>query len=271
MEKNLQVNSDTSLIVQKQSRPLLAVLNEDYPKIRTVANCDVLIAYLIEIFNLKISSSEEKKDFDLQMLVILDFIRSEFGFLTTEEVKQAFKMYVAKKFGHKDIFRLLDVIVVSDVLNCFVEFRSDSLRTYTQKAQNLMIESQNKMSDSEKFDIMTNAINNCYIEYQETKHFSGVIIHIFDELIKRKILKMPTAETPKIQEYYDGILEKSKKEIQRELNSEVCLTKKDKNEVIIELNKIIENNSSKVQIRAKKLVLIDFFNKQISLNKKLII
>lgn len=231
---------------------------------------DELLNFLLDILGIK-CLDENLDEHQRKFKFIFDFIISKFGFLTIPEIKESFKMYVSKDFGHKDIFRTLDTIVVSDVLNCYISFRAEKLRLYTEKKNILAIEESNKLSDSEKFDIMTDAINNCYIEYQETKHFSGVIVHIFDELIKRKILKMPTAETPKIQEYYDSVLEKAKKEIQRELNSEVCLTKKDKNEVLVELNNIIENNSSKAQIRAKKLVLIDFFNKQISLNKKLIL
>jgi len=248
----------------KQSRPLLAKINEDFPKIRTVNNCDELINYLITLFNIKISSETDKKDLDIQMLVIFDFIRSEFGFLTTEEIKEAFKMYVGKKFGHKDIFRVLDTIVVADVLNCFVDFRSDSLRSYNQKKQMLELSEQNALSNSEKDEIMVNAVNEKFLEYDQTQDISQPIVHIFDELMKRKLIKMPDDKTVK---YYNAKLEEASIQISRELKSIVAFDKKEKTTIKEELEKVLNKNSQKVEIRAKKLVLIDFFKKQQQLGK----
>lgn len=255
------------MTTQKQSRPLLAKLNEDYPKIRDVSDCSSLINYLITLFNIKTASLSEEKDLDIQMLVLIDFMRSEFGFLTTEEIREAFKMYVGKKFGHKDIYRILDTIVVSDVLNCFVDFRGNSLRTYEQKKQNLLLKSKNDLTDSEKDKLMIDAINSRYCEFLDSGSFSEPINHIFDELIQRKIIKMPTSENPEYAAYYLAVLEKAKGEIERELKSETALTKKEKNSISEELKNIQNNCSSKVELRAKKIVLTDFFNKQKKLNK----
>lgn len=63
---------------------------------------------------------------------------------------------LVKKFGHKDIYRVLDTIVVSEVLNCFVDFRADSLRVYNQKKQVLKLSEENALSNSEKDEIMIN-------------------------------------------------------------------------------------------------------------------
>ena len=74
----LQVNSNSSLVQLMQSRPLLAIINEDYPKIRNVSNIeenDGLINYLIVLMNIKTSSQVEKQDLEIQMIVALDFIK----------------------------------------------------------------------------------------------------------------------------------------------------------------------------------------------------
>lgn len=205
------------------------------------------------------------------MLVILDFIKSKFGFLTIPEIKEAFKMYVAKDFGHKDVFRTLDAIVVSDVLNCFLNYRSEKLRVYTQKNQKLALEQSNKLSNSEIEKIMSDAINNKFLEFVNTKDISEPLEHIFKELIQRKIIKMPSDENPKLYIYYENKMNEAKKQVASELKKQTALTKKEKIDIDKHLKDISENNSSKVEIRAKKLVLIDFFNKQIDLKKEKII
>lgn len=260
--------------MQKLGRPLLAIINEDYPKVRDTVNeeeTDLLVNYIITLLNLKINSSEDKKDLDIQMIVIMDFVKSKFGFLTIPEIREAFKMYVAKDFGHKDIYRNLDTILVSDVLNCFVNFRSDSLRAYNEKNNILRIQESNSLSNSEKDKIMIDAVNNKYAVFVETKEIPEPIEHIFKELVHRNILKMPTKDNPKISIYYGNKISEAKIQIERELKSSIQISKKDTLKVKEELEKILNNDSSKVEIRAKKLVLIDYFNKQIGLNKEKIL
>ena len=114
-ELTAQTKSSTDLALPKQSKPLLAVINEDYPKIRNISSVehfDSLINYLITILNIKTTSEQEKKDLNVQMLVVLDFIRTKFSSLTIEEVKEAFKMYVSKEFPEIKVFRILDCVVV---------------------------------------------------------------------------------------------------------------------------------------------------------------
>ncbi len=240
---------------------------------RNVANVteyEDLINHLTKLLNIK-TSSEDSKDFEYQMILILDFVKSKFGFLTIPEIKEAFKMYVAKDFGHKEIYRNLDTILVSDVLNCFVNFRSDSLRTYNEKNNILAIEASNKLSDSEKEKIMIDAVNNKFTEFIETKQVSEPVEHIFKELFDRKLLKMPTKDTPNTSAYYDKKLLEAKVQVERELKSQVSTSKNETNKIKEELDKIVNNESGKVEIRAKKLVIIDFFNKQIELNKEQIL
>ena len=238
--------------------------------VSNITEYEDLINYLTKLLNIK-TSSDDSKDFEYQMILILDFIKSKFGFFTIPEIREAFKMYVAKDFGHKEIYRNLDTILVSDVLNCYVGFRADSLRAYNEKLNVLAIEESNKLSESEKEKIMIDAVNNKYKEFLETKDVSEPLVHIFTELVERKILKMPTAETPNTAIYYEIKLLDAKIEVEREFKAMVSTSKKEKARIKDELDKILTNQSSNVEIRAKKLVLVDFFNKQIELNKETIL
>ena len=246
---------------------MLAVINEDYPKIREVVDKNTvqnLLQYIIAILNIKTNNVEEQESLDFQMPIILDFIKTKFGSLTVPEITEAFKMYVAKDFGHKEIYRNFDTILVSDVLNCFMNYRGDALRVYNQKKQKLELTEQNALSKSEIEEIMVKAVNEKYLEYIYTQDIEQPIVHIFDELIKRKLIKMPDEKTI---HYYNSKLEEAFNQIEKELKSTISLDKKENLSIKEELDKITNKSSQKVEIRAKKLVLIDFFKKQHSLGK----
>jgi hypothetical protein len=120
---------------------MLAILNEDYPKVKTIESkqeINGLLNFLITIINIKVSSEEEKLQLDKQMVLIFDLIKTKFGSLTVPEIKEAFKMFIAKEFPELKVFRILDCVVVADVLNAYKEFRNESLRAYDVKKQTLL-------------------------------------------------------------------------------------------------------------------------------------
>src|ERR1019366_5077776 len=132
---------------------------------------------------------------------------------------------------------------------------SDSLRSYNQKKQQLELYEKNALSNSEEDEIMINSVNNKFSEFLESGMVSEPIVHVFDELIQRKLIKMPDDKTIS---YYNSKLNEASKQITRELNASVPLGKKESTSLKEELDKILNNCSQKVEIRAKKLVLIDF-------------
>jgi hypothetical protein len=150
---NLQLNQKqpTSLVLTGLSRPTLAILNEDYPKVKNIESkqeINGLLNFLIAILNIKVSSEEEKLQLDKQMILIFDLIKTKFGSLTVPEIKEAFKMFVAKEFPELKAFRMLDCIVVGEILNAFREFRNESLRTYDTQKKNL-IEAPKPMTEAQ--------------------------------------------------------------------------------------------------------------------------
>ncbi len=104
------------------------------------------------MLNIKVSSPEEEQDLQIQMLVVMDFIKSMFGFLTIEEIKQAFKMYVSKEFPEIKVFRLLDCVSIGEVLSAYTEYRNQSLRIYTDK-KHALLNAPTQPSDEEKLKI----------------------------------------------------------------------------------------------------------------------
>jgi len=126
-----------------------------FPKVRQSNlendNDSELINYLVVLLNLKTTNNVDNDNLQVQMLVVLDFIKSKFGFLTTEEIKEAFKKYVAGDFAIK-VFRILDSIVVADVLNAYIDYRAEIIRTHgSKKTEEIM-----PISEEEKKNIIKN-------------------------------------------------------------------------------------------------------------------
>ena len=155
MENNnlqLQSKKPTSLALIGLSRPTLAILNEDFPKVKNIESkqeINSLLNFLITILNIKISSEEEKLQLDKQMILIFDLIKTKFGSLTVPEIKEAFKMFVAKEFPELKVFRMLDCIVVAEILTAFVDFRNDSLKVYDSQKR-LLIDQSSTITKNEK-------------------------------------------------------------------------------------------------------------------------
>ena len=254
------------------SRPSLAILNEDHPKIKTITNpaeTDLLLNYLITILNLKASTETEAKDLSIQMLVVMDFIKSKFGSLTIPEIQEAFKMYLAKEFPGIKVFRILDCVVVGEILSAYTEFRNESLKIYDQKRKAMENRPVEK-SDEEVLEIMKNAVNRVYNNFKETKEIEEPLEYIFDHLLQ--IGRIKNSTTPKLAEYYQNKHNQATKEIEVELRS----NSSSDNDLIrkqakSDYEQFKSGNSSKVLIRAKKLVLVDFFLKQIQLENQAII
>jgi len=154
----------------ESSKPTLAKLSEDFPKVRNVmvaAEIEDLMNYLIRILNIKTASKEEQDNLDFQMPLILDFIKSKFGTLTIPEIKEAFKMYVAKEFPELKVFRMLDCVSVGEILNQYTNFRNESLRVYDHKKQQI----QNRLPER--------------TESQKAADFENLLKIVFNDLTEK--------------------------------------------------------------------------------------
>jgi len=136
--------------------------------------------FLLVILNIKFSTEEERIDLDKQMVVVYDFLKTKFGHLTIPEIKEAFKMYVAKEFPEIKVFRLLDCVAIGEVLTAYTDFRNESLRIYDQKKkQSLQIEA--KASEDDKKKIREEFTIHLF-EEMKSKGFSNDARLLFEEL-----------------------------------------------------------------------------------------
>ena len=173
-----------------QCKPLLAKLQEEYPKIKNepVTVIDGTINYLFALLNVQFKP-EERAYRDAQTLVLSEFLQDRFKHLTLEEVKQAFKMYASKEFPELKTFRILDCISLGEILNTYVERRNQNLHVYNQK---LLSNKQKSIgfnpSNEEKLKIRAMNLSNLFDSLKSNKTDYSAFIY-FDELkAKGKII-----------------------------------------------------------------------------------
>lgn len=167
------------------------MLQEDHPKVKNVDSTrevNELLNFLITILNIKCNSKEEEEELDMQMILILDLIKTKFGNLTIPEIQEAFKMYVTKSFPEIKVFRILDCIVVGDILSAYIEFRNESLRIYSEKKKSLLT-APKIASDEEKKQIRIDLLKIIFDEVQK-EGVSSEGFFIYDELYGAGLIKI---------------------------------------------------------------------------------
>lgn len=246
--------------MQGLSKPTLAKLNEDYPKIKNVISeneIEGLLNFLVQILNLKTNSKEEQEHLDFQMILILDLIKTKFGSLTIPEIKEAFKMYVAKEFPEIKVFRILDCIVVGDILNAFTSFRNESLRIYDHKKKSLLT-APKIASDDEKKKIRMELLKIIFEEVQNNG-ISNEAHFIYDELYEAGLIKISDLDKKIL---YQRELEKFRASKSKEINSQSGLFRK---KLLAEKQQIFNQNQpiEAVKIICKNILTSNFIKRNI--------
>jgi hypothetical protein len=161
---------------------MLAKLNEDYQKFRNIelaSEIEDLMNFMIRILNIKTSSKEEQDDLDFQMPII-------------PEIKEAFKMYVAREFSHIKVFRILDCPSIGEVLQAYTDFRAEALRKYSQQ-KTALLQAPSKITDEEKIKIREDLLKLIFEDLQKIGH-SNDAHFLYDELYDSGKIKVSDIE-----------------------------------------------------------------------------
>lgn len=229
-----------------------------------MSEVDDTVDFILDITGAK-NLGDTEEDHIKNIHFIYKFIMDKFHMLTLEEIKEAFRMYVAKQFEVK-VFRMLDCVLVGDVLGSYIEYRNNQLQNYTpEPIEKPKLEI---ITNSAKEEINKNAVNRVFVEFKEQKTLPDGLGYIYDILVEHGKIKLATESTPKLALYYKNQIEQAKKELLLEKKSE--LRKEESrfnisgvNSVKEALKKIENGNNTEINLRVKKLVLKDFFNKSI--------
>lgn len=135
---------------------------------------------MLDILNIKVLDEEEQNHIDRQLILVADIINSQFGNLTAPEIKEAFKLYVSKKFPEVKVFRLIDCVAVGEILTAYIEYRNQSVEPFVNKRQNLLNAPVEK-TESEKKKIFDDFVEMVYNEVLE-KGFCDDAWYLFKQL-----------------------------------------------------------------------------------------
>lgn len=209
---------------------------------------------MVRILNIKISTDEDRESMNFQMAMIIDLIKTKFGNLTIPEIKEAFKMYVAREFAEIKVFRILDCAAVGEVLTAFTNFRTDALRTYTDKQIRERNELEQKIDDKQK--IRNDFLYNVFSEIQTKKQFSSSAWLLYSEVENK--LTVDNSTKRKLYSLQD-------RNYLRELEHDVIAQKRRPHHVELLQRAQINSSSGKlnaiVQNRCRAIVVSNYLKK----------
>lgn len=175
-------------------------------QIRNLTDQESIKMSLRYIFTL-VGLKGENLPSELQKMVLIEFIESEFAWMTPEEMKLAFKMAVAGKLDVEiNHFQNFSPIYFATVANAYREKRGAALTEYNQK----MLEMTTKPhpSDDEKKMLFWGFVEECLLKRWDTFatgksiHWPSVagIEHIF-RTMEQLGFKLSTEDKSKIYEF----------------------------------------------------------------------
>lgn len=215
------------------------------------------------LLNVKPPDNNDDRTYrDTQMLVLCDFIRDRFGQLTSEEIKTAFKMYVAREFKGIKVFKILDAVCLGEVLTAYINYRDEHLHVYYSKkiAKQQEVLPVAKSTDEIK-SIMDGAIIRCYQEYKELGEINEPYNHIFKEMVSRGFLPPLHTESENLKKWYADLRKQAQEQVEKVIQAELSSPIGSQSRTILQqlMTDVKESKHEKVELRLYKIVLEGYF------------
>lgn len=166
--------------------------NNEKWKIATAEVKENCLDFMLEILNIKIVDEEDQDAINRQLILVADLISRHFSSLTAEEVKEAMRMYVARKFPEVKVFRLIDCVSIGEILTAYISFRNLITEPFLLKRQNLLNAPIEKSAE-EKKKIFDDFVEMVYNEVLE-KGFCPEAWYIFKKLEDNKKINISNEE-----------------------------------------------------------------------------
>jgi len=281
MENNLQISSSEQFYLSKKESvnntlqlPNKSFLQKSYSfqKLSEIKK-DANFVFLIGGWITQTSALMQIKN-PIDNLIKQDIVNMFGGYWSNLGLEDLIKAFELERFGifkeKTEHYQLFDSNYISQILKKYQNWKREKKIEFNIINQNN--QQVKELTEKEKSEIMTKAINDKYNHFCTTKQILEPFTHIFTELVNRGLIKTPSTENPNLFYYYDKKLKEAKEEIEIELKSQKHTDNLKRKEVKLILESIASNQlnkslKAKIEVRAKKTILIEFFNKQIMLNK----
>lgn len=222
------------------------------------------IKVLIGLMIVKIGTLSGMKN-QIDFLIAQDILKMIFSVykeLTIEEIYKAFELERYGSFDDKtEHFQLFNADYIAKILKKYKIWKHNMKMHHDITADTLKLEA---ITESQKQTIIQNGVNRLYEQYQSTKTIEDPSEYVFDYLVETGNIK--NNSNPKLLEYYQQQLQKAKQQLEKETTGKTSTSKTERNQIKIDLQQIIDGYSPKIIIRAKRNILGEYFDKQISKN-----
>lgn len=170
--------------------------------------------------------------------------------LTLEEVYKAFELERHGAYEEKtEHYQLFNAEWVSSILKKYRSWKTTARIQYN--ISNPQIIEETKLSPEQEYEALQKASIRLYNEFRETNEVSIPCFHVFDFLYEGKFFPANVD--------YQKKYEIAKFQIEKELKGEKSLNRQERNKIEESLKEVQEKKNPKVLLRAKQLVLKDYF------------
>jgi hypothetical protein len=198
---------------------------------------------------------------------ILKMLLSTYADLTLEELYMAFEL---ERYGgledKTEHFQLFNADYIAKILKKYKKWKIN-IKTHHDLTPDTMKTAE--ITEGKKELIMINGVNRLYQEYKETKEIPDPSEYIFDFLVEKG--KIKNNNNPKLLEYYQLKLQEAKQQLKSEHSKKTSIDISERKRIKVDLDQIIAGHSPKIILRAKRNILKEYFEKQISLQAEKII
>ena len=244
--------------IQEYKTPKLAILEQQkklvaYSETERNTITYKLIEKLLNLLGVSDGKIEQHKK-------LLGFINDVYGYVTYEEIDEAFKLYISLKFGIKP-YQQLNAVVFGQVMREYDIYKKEQLKEYRRKQKELNNQ-KSTVSDQEKKRIDNEIVNKCLDYFIENRFVDIERLYVYDILYADNWL--PTNNEYKKRIYKDAVdLLKIEYSRIKPINID------EKREIKNNLKSLLNPRESKAIVKSKELVLSEFLRKLTRDEKKL--
>ena len=188
---------------------------------------------------------------------IFKMLKYHYDNLAIEELYKAFELERFGVFENKtEHYQLFDSNYISDVLKKYVDWKIQQKKILNFQT----VVKLSEITELEKINILKNQIQNRYEEFLKTNNVAEKKDHYFDFLVEQN--KIVVNNSQKNKDWFAVRYKVAQDLLFEEYNSKKSISKEENIKIKNILNLIQNKNSDLVLIKAKEIILLEFFEKQ---------
>lgn len=220
-------------------------------------------------------SGMEKKTDQLTMHEIMRMFMLAYSHLVPEEIYKAFELERMRMYKSKtEHYQLFDTGYAAEILQKYEDWKLE-LKQKHNITRESVVPVQNQLpavSESQKTEIMNQAIERLFEEYKSNKAFLPPFSHVFKELVERGVIPYPNEKsTLKLKEWYSEKRQLAKELVEKEIKAEILNPDRVQSKTVLQqiLSQVQQSEHEKIELKLQQIILEGVFQKRINENKSI--